>query len=168
MFAYLLRYVYRKKTSFAFAIHLFRCPLGKKDYRVCNFFCAKNIINFVYSRLERLDSKIRIPRKRKVAWSVSSLYTCSITRFSDFPTAMFLSKTATCGTLTFEPSKTTKSDNALWVQGCYGFEGLCWFCVWVRLDLYYKVQKRNLENTLLATDLDSKYLQFVVQLWNYK
>ena len=72
------------------------------------------------------------------------------------------------GTLTFEPSKTTKSDNALCVQACYGFEGLCWFCVWVRLDLYYKVQKRNLENTLLATDLDSKYLQFVVQLWNYK
>ena len=29
------------------------------------------------------------------------------------------------GTLTFEPSKTTKSDNALCVQACYGFEGLC-------------------------------------------
>jgi hypothetical protein len=36
-------------------------------------------------------------------------YGCSINRFVDFLTAIFLSKNATCGTLTFEPSNKTKS-----------------------------------------------------------
>ena len=34
---------------------------------------------------------------------------------------------ATCGTLTFEPSKKTIRGNALCVQVCQRFEGFCWF-----------------------------------------
>ena len=37
---------------------------------------------------------------------------CSVTRFSDFPTAMLLSKIATYGSLPFETSKKTKGGNA--------------------------------------------------------
>ena len=36
-------------------------------------------------------------------------------------------KIATYGTLTFEPSKKTIRGNALCVQVCQRFEGLCWF-----------------------------------------
>ena len=36
-------------------------------------------------------------------------------------------KIATCGTLTFEPSKKTIRGNALCVQVCQRFEGFCWF-----------------------------------------
>ena len=124
------------------------CPNKNKGFKTAQRWCR---------------GKIRVPPKRKVAWSVSSLYTCSITRFSDFPTAMFLSKTATCGTLTFEPSKTTKSDNALCVQACYGFEGLLLI---LSRGCFYERQnpKSNLERILWWVHLEL-YLQGVNIEW---
>ena len=52
---------------------------------------------------------------------------CSVTRFSDFPTAMLLSKIATYGSLTFEPSKKTKGGNAVWALVCQRLYGVGWF-----------------------------------------
>ena len=81
-----------------------------------NEFLKSSFLPNYERKIIRISAKIQIPPKKKVAWSASSLCTCSITRFFDFPTATFLSKIATCGTLTFEPSKKTKSNNALCVQ----------------------------------------------------
>ena len=55
------------------------------------------------------DSRSEQPLKKGCVRSCG----CSVTRFSDFPTAILLSKIATYGSLTFEPSKKTKGGNAV-------------------------------------------------------